>query len=46
VDNINYDLIGTIFISIMATKFVWDFQGWAEKWISRAERKYKSYLTK
>jgi len=34
-ENINYELIGSIFISIMATKFFWDFGQWVEKWIDR-----------
>ncbi len=27
----DYVLIGCLFISIMATKFVWDLSGWLEK---------------
>ena len=34
-ENINYELIGSIFISIMATKFFWDFGQWVEKWIDK-----------
>jgi len=38
-ENIDYALIGCLFISVMATKFVWDLQGWAEKWIVRLNKK-------
>ena len=38
-DNIDYALIGCLFMSVMATKFVWDFQGWAEKWINKLNKK-------
>ena len=29
-ENINYELIGAIFISIMAVRFAWDFMLWVE----------------
>lgn len=34
-ENINYELIGAIFISIMAVRFAWDFMLWVEKWIDK-----------
>lgn len=37
-ENIDYALIGSIFISVMATKFFWDFGLWVEKWIDKAEK--------
>ena len=40
-ENINYELIGSIFISIMATKCFWDFGLWGEKWIDKVTNFFK-----
>tara|TARA_B100000900_G_scaffold304549_1_gene263151 strand:- start:1836 stop:1961 length:126 start_codon:yes stop_codon:yes gene_type:complete len=37
-ENIDYALIGSIFMSIMFTKFIWDLQGWVEKWIDKIKK--------
>ena len=37
-ENINYELIGAVFISIMAVRFAWDFMLWVEKWIDKISK--------